>query len=684
MLEEGSAISPEVLAESGARSILRGRDLPREFSDRQRRRAPGVLFPVHRPNGKASWSFRPDKPRPDRPNHRYEAPCKALGGSGNVLGILPAQRHLIGNTNVPVVFVEGQKKQLSLLSAAREAGETVLVVAIIGVWNWLHDGSKPIPDLEDIPLQGRRATVMFDSDVLYKVEVQMAASRLAEYLQGRGANTFMTFFRDLAGGGKCGADDHFVGGGTFSELRLLTRTYDPRDFARVRLSRDPTLRAQLEDLHRTYTAMPAAKVGECSDRATMREARRRGEYSGKVTERGIVVRLPVRPLATKTRLGRQGQANSLKRLQANGYIERIEEPPHKVEKHGAAYLLKASSDGLGRAESGQGRERRHQRNASQEKWEQGKPLSYADSYAGVHSARAPSAAVPELRHSKVVHTWAYKRGRRVVVDSEYVYRLAKPRQEVLMYLLDCAGGEATEAELLERFGSKSTRPRDFHRRKVEPLMGWRYSRDKRTGQERRIETGPPIVVCEDGVVRVLPEWREALEEHRKQTGELEDNARQEQTLRDQSKAYRGRDRTPADEQPNPLLGKERNKRNIAARAREDKQRWVEEQRQKVGMTALTFLADEIDGEYGVRFQDAVERWRNLHRGAASDLWRAVHYGPFVFRRVQGDLFIDPEPSEAGGARPEPPDDPMKHPLACECLGCSARAPSYARAFGGAA
>jgi hypothetical protein len=33
---------------------------------------------------------------------------------------------------------------------------------------------------------------------------------------------------------------------------------------------------------------------------------------------------------------------------------------------------------------------------------------------------------------------------------------------------------------------------------------------------------------------------------------------------------------------------------------------------------------------------------------------------------------------------DPPDDPMKHPLACECLDCSARAPSYARAFGGAA
>jgi hypothetical protein len=34
-------------------------------------------------------------------------------------------------------------------------------------------------------------------------------------------------------------------------------------------------------------------------------------------------------------------------------------------------------------------------------------------------------------------------------------------------------------------------------------------------------------------------------------------------------------------------------------------------------------------------------------------------------------------------KPSPGTEPM-HPLACGCLGCSARAPSYARAFGGAA
>jgi uncharacterized protein DUF3854 len=636
-LEEGSAISPEVLEESGARTIRSGRELPKPYSGRQRRRGGGILFPVYRPNGDTSWSFRPDRVDPDRPGHKYEAPCKARGGPGNVLGVLPSQRHLIADKSVPVVFVEGQKKQLSLISAARKAASRVLVVAVSGVWNWMADG-KPIPDLADTPLEGRRAAVMNDSDMLRNESVQDATKRFAEYLEGRGAAAFVTYFRDNPDGSKVGADDFFAGGGTWAELRMLTRRYDPADFARVRLSRSERLRRMLEDLHRTYAAMPAAKIGECSDRATMRELLRRAREHGKPADGGLVVRAPVRPLSAKTRLGRQGQANSLRRLQANGYLERIEEPPHKVEKHGTAYLLKASTHSLGRAESGQGREGRHQQNASPEQSAHRKPDSYADLYTGVHSARATSEAVPELRHSKVVHTWARRNGRRVVVHSDYIYRLAKPRQEVLMYLLD-AGGEASEAELLERFGSKSTRPRDFHRRKVAPLMGWRYSRDKATGAEQRLETGPQIVTCEGGVVRILPEWREALEEHRKQSGELEDNQRQEDRYEREQFAYRTRDRTPADKQPAPLRGKEEMRRIVAEGAQREQERWVEEQRQKVGETAATFLADELEGITAVRFKDVRDRWA-LRGGRVEDLRLAVQHGPFRFKREEdGDLYV---------------------------------------------
>src|SRR5215210_2582832 len=365
MFEEGSGISRPVYEERGVRTITRGRELPEGFSRRQRRRGGGILFTCHRPNGETSYSFRPDGVDPERPGHRYEQPCKHLGAPGNVLDVHPSVRDLIDDVSVPVIFCEGIKKADSILSAARREGVRVLVVAITGVWNWMSDG-EAIADMFDIPVEGRRVTICFDSDMLRNANVQDAARRLGGHLIGRGAEVFITYLADQDDGSKMGADDFFAAGGTLAELRMLTRRYNPEDFVRVRLSRSGSLRAMLEDLERQYAAMPAAKIGECSDRATMREAIRRCRQHGKPEARGIVVRLPVRSLAIKTRLGRQGQANSLRRLQAAGYLERIEEPTHKTERHGAAYLLKASTGTLGRAESGHYRRECPQHNASQE------------------------------------------------------------------------------------------------------------------------------------------------------------------------------------------------------------------------------------------------------------------------------------------------------------------------------
>jgi len=208
-----------------------------------------------------------------------------------------------------------------------------------------------------------------------------------------------------------------------------------------------------------------------------------------------------------------------------------------------------------------------------------------------------------------------------------------------MHLLD-NDGEAHEDELLERFGSKTTRLRDFRKRRIAPLTGWRYSKEKETGQERRLEVGPGLVVHEGGVVRLLPEWREALEKYRKQTDELEDNRRQEVKMAEASKAWRERDRTPADEQPNPLRGKEHMRRVVKDREREDKERWIDEQRRKVGMTAAVFLADELADVVGMRFEDALLRWQR-QGGKKSDLWRAVAYGPYRFRReADGEQYVE--------------------------------------------
>jgi len=126
-LEEGSAILRGVLEERGVYSTVGGRKLPDGFSQRQRRRGGGILFTVHRPNGKTDHSFRPDAPDPDNPGRKYEMRCKKLGAPGNVLDVHPSVRHLIGDSRVPVIFVEGIKKADAITSAARRVSVEVLV-----------------------------------------------------------------------------------------------------------------------------------------------------------------------------------------------------------------------------------------------------------------------------------------------------------------------------------------------------------------------------------------------------------------------------------------------------------------------------------------------------------------------------------------------------------------------------
>jgi hypothetical protein len=245
-LETESGIAREVIAGRGVRSIRRGRDLPKGFAWRQRRRAPGILFTAHRPNGETDYIFRPDNADPEKPGLKYEARCKAYGAPGNVLDVHPSLHRLIDDVSVPVLFVEGIKKADSFTTAALAAGVEVLVVAISGVWNWMADG-EPIPDMFDIPLAGRKAIIGFDSDMLRNPDVQDAAKRLAEHLVSRGAEVWIIYLPGKPDGSKMGLDDFFASGGTIAELRMLTRRYSPDDLTAMRLSRDERLRLALED-----------------------------------------------------------------------------------------------------------------------------------------------------------------------------------------------------------------------------------------------------------------------------------------------------------------------------------------------------------------------------------------------------------------------------------------------------
>jgi hypothetical protein len=247
-----------------------------------------------------------------------------------------------------------------------------------------------------------------------------------------------------------------------------------------------------------------------------------------------------------------------------------------------------------------------------------------------------------------------------------VRRLGKHNCAIIDYL-EQRGGDAHIEDLAE---AAHKRPRDLRRRNLAKLA----------------EAG--IVAVDGDTVRLAADWSAALARRREADGELEADERDRKKYREQSRKYRNRDRTPADKEA-PLMGKAAVARILEARRKEEKQRWVDEQRRKVGETAATFLVDELEGVTAVRYQDVRRRWVGKG-GRVEDLRAAVHYGPFRFKReADGDLYVF---HEDGQDRPAGPNDRLwrerqakheePHPWDCDCPEHGPE-PSYVRYAGGA-
>jgi hypothetical protein len=512
MLFKESGNSPEVVAERGVRTLRRGRELPEGFSWRQKRRGAGILFTIHRPNGETSWSFRPDAPDPVKPGRKYEQPCKAYGGPGNVLDVHPSLKHLIDDMSVPVMFVEGIKKADAITSAARVAGVKVLVVAITGVWNWLSDG-EPIPDMLDIPVSGRRTIVCFDSDMLRNANVQEAAGRLAEHLISRGALTWITYLHDKPDGSKVGADDFFVAGGTFSELKMLMRRYDPDDFVVVRLSRNERLQLALADLERRFWESEWKGMGGHSARDVALKLIEAARRHGRIVDDGIRVKKAQGPLAIEAKVSSRTLWKALNKLEEWDFLYR-DNDGRKDDKAGA-FVLRASVSHYGesRPDPGTG------------------TLAKDQFHKGDLHLRAP-----RLRWSRPKYT--PKRGtvdgtRRVrqspkLEPRDRIVRLGKVRGAILD-VLDVAGGRTTLQEIAEALHRK--RARDIRRRNL-PMLE---------------EAG--ILTVEDDVVILADNWLEVLEVHRKLGKEVEADELAAVRHRLKSRAFHNRHKVKVDEAP---------------------------------------------------------------------------------------------------------------------------------------
>jgi len=526
-LEVGSAISREVLEESGAWTITRGGQLPRGFSKRQKERGSGVLFMGHRPNGKTFYVFRPDEPDPDNPGLKYEATCKKLGGPGNVLYVHPSQRHLIDDIGVSVIFVEGIKKALSIISAARAAGTAVLVVAISGVWNWLSD-KKPIPDMFDIPMEGREVYVCFDSDVFSNPDVSNAARRFAGHLIGRGAVVYLCYLPDQADGSKTGADDFLAGGHIYRELIALMRLYNPRDLLAERLTRDEKLRRGRDYLWQDWHERDWMRFVGDAERPNWQRGHTTRDVkgaliglvskAGKADDRGIVVGASLRGLAELAAKSAPSVGQALKHLEADGQLEIL--PPEDRSK-ARSYRLLVPRATLYSMEEGQAEGTRVGDGARRCKGLRAPcapRLGWSSPAVKVRRLRGVTPDTRRVRQTRRFHkSITVKESRDHFPDRPYVKRLGPHRCAILDALED-AGGWLTLQELCEVL--HRSRPRDVKRR-ILPML------DK-----------AGIVEVDGDVVRLAADWLTRLEEERERTGEISHAEEQQEEHRKQRERYR--------------------------------------------------------------------------------------------------------------------------------------------------
>ncbi len=223
MLEQGSAITVEVILARGYRTVTAEEARQYGFTGRQARA--GLLLPVHTTDGQPGpFVLRPDNPRVvidkrtrrdletgDHPQKviKYEWP---RGREPRVDCPPPCQPQL-KDSAIPLWITEGQKKGDALAS-----WDLCTIDLPNGVWGWKSKQQGILADLDYIVWAERLVYVVFDSDVITKPPVAQALARLTKILSRRGARVVPVPLPQQDDD-KLGVDDFKAGGGTLETLK---------------------------------------------------------------------------------------------------------------------------------------------------------------------------------------------------------------------------------------------------------------------------------------------------------------------------------------------------------------------------------------------------------------------------------------------------------------------------------
>ena len=538
MLFDESGILPEIAAERGYRTARRRSEVPEAFAGYQRRL--GLVVPVFSPDGATTGAqLRPDRPRKDRKGKplKYETP----GGSKVILDVHPRMLEEVRSGDGDLWITEGIKKADALTSRG------LATVGLVGVWNFQRDGEL-LPCWDHVNLEGRRARVVYDSDVMAKESVQLALRRAVELLGARGAEVLVVYLPDTPDGSKQGVDDYLAASHTVAELRALARKFEPEDLGRIRLTRDEKLHEAVEDLEDRFWAEKWKGMGGYSDRDVALKLVEAARRHGKVVEDGIRVEKSWGSLELESKVSRRTLSKAIKRLEVRGFLRRDNEG-RKADKAGA-FVLRASVNHYGRGHASGGNVTRelqrcasgglHLRAALHEHLksggEVGEKVRVLPLPADATCARGLHLRTPRLRWSSparkpLLGTVEGTRKVRHAVRERAgpaVKRLGKTRGAILD-ALDDLGGMGTLGELAASVHCK--RPRDL-RRRVLPMLE---------------EAG--ILTVEDDLITLADNWLETLEVAREVGGETaaEESARRD--MKRKRKAYHGRYKVVPDHHP---------------------------------------------------------------------------------------------------------------------------------------
>jgi len=264
-LRDGSGITEAVILARGYRTITEANELRALGFAPVQCRAPGLLLPVHTPDGGESlYVYRPDNPRciedkskgrlPDGTYPQKVIKYELPKGTGVRLDCPPTCRPMLADPSIPLWVTEGQKKADAL--ASRE----LCAIALLGVWNFKGKnplgGTTLLADWDYIALDGRDVRVVFDSDVMTKSQVRQALARLTEHLQRKQAHVSAVYLSD-GRVGKVGVDDYLVAGHSVDDLNALVDA--PRPEPKPAAPMVELLDAPPPALHR-----PLALVAECA------------------------------------------------------------------------------------------------------------------------------------------------------------------------------------------------------------------------------------------------------------------------------------------------------------------------------------------------------------------------------------------------------------------------------------